>query len=74
MGAVLLAAAIIGRSLAPALIGVLAGSLLHLAAHVMDVRLGGHPTTDLPALTAIVAVLAVALNLELRRPAAPTHR
>jgi hypothetical protein len=72
LGCVLLAAAIMGRGLVPALIGVLAGSGLHLLAHVQDIRLGGHPATDLPALTLIVAVLAVALYLELHRPAART--
>jgi uncharacterized membrane protein len=73
LGYVLLAAAMMGRGLVPALIGVLAASLLHLAAHVLDIRLGGHPTTDLPALTAICVVLAVALYLELRHPAPRTQ-
>ncbi len=66
LGVSLLAAAVVGRGLAPVLWGVLAGSVLHLIAHVMDIRLGGHPATDLPALALIVAVLASALVLELR--------
>jgi len=66
LGVSLLAAAVTGRGLAPILLGVLAGSLLHLFAHLMDIRLGGHPATDLPALALIVAVLAFAVVLELR--------
>ena len=67
LGTALLAAALAGRGLAPILFGVLAGSLLHLASHVIDIRLGGHPATDLPALTLMAAVLMLALLLELRR-------
>lgn len=74
MGLVLLAAAATGRGLLPALFGVLIGSLLHLVAHTMDIRLGGHPATDIPALAAIAAVLGVAFYLELRRPSAPLNR
>ena len=48
------------------LIAVLAASLLHVLAHLEDIRLGGHPNTDLPILTLICAALAVALGLELR--------
>jgi len=66
LGAALVAAVVAGRGLAPVLVGVLLASLFHLAGHVIDVRLGGHPATDLPALTAVVAVLAAALFLELR--------
>ena len=47
-------------------VGVLAGSLFHLLAHLMDIRLGGHPATDIPALALIVALLAFALALELQ--------
>lgn len=72
LGAVLVTAALSGKGLVPALVGVLAGSVLHLAAHLLDIRLGGHPTTDLPILTLIVVVLAMALYVELRRPRA--HR
>lgn len=68
LGAVLVAAAIAGQGLVPALIGVLTGSLLHLVAHVVDIHLGGHPGTDLPTLILIAAALALALVLELRRP------
>jgi len=66
MGTVLFVAALAGKGLVPALIGVLAGSLVHLLAHVKDIGLGGHPSTDIPALTLIAAVLAVALYLEAR--------
>ena len=66
LGAVLVTAALSGKGLVPALVGVLAGSLLHLAAHLLDIRLGGHPATDLPVLTLIVVVLALALYMELR--------
>ncbi len=66
LGVSLLAAALAGRALAPVLLGVLAGSVLHLIAHVMDIRLGGHPATDVPILGLIVVVLASALVLELR--------
>jgi hypothetical protein len=73
MGLVLLAAAATGRGLLPALFGVLIGSLLHLVAHTLDIRLGGHPATDLPALAAIAAVLGLAFYLELRRPSTRTQ-
>jgi hypothetical protein len=48
------------------LIAVLAASVLHVLAHIEDLRLGGHPTTDLPILTLICVALAVALGLEVR--------
>lgn len=67
LGAVLVTAVLSGKGLVAALSGVLAGSLLHLAAHLLDIRLGGHPLTDLPVLTLIVVVLALALYMELRR-------
>lgn len=66
LGAVLVTAALSGKGLVAALVGVLAGSLLHLAAHLLDIQLGGHPATDLPTLALIVAVLTSALVLELR--------
>ena len=66
MGASLVAAAVVGRGLAPVLLGVSAGSLLHLVAHLIDIRLGGHPTTDVPILVVIVVALAVAFALETR--------
>jgi uncharacterized membrane protein len=71
LGVTLLAAGLAGRGLVPALVGVLVASLLHLASHVADPGLGGHPAADLAALTLLAAVLAVALLLQLRgRPAA----
>lgn len=48
------------------LIAVLGASVLHLLAHVEDVRLGGHPTTDLPVLSLICVALAAALLVEVR--------
>lgn len=66
LGLSLLAAAVSTRGLAPVLLGVLAGSLFHLFAHLMDIRLGGHPATDLPVLALIVVVLTFALVGELR--------
>jgi hypothetical protein len=66
LGAVLVTAALSGKGLVAALVGVLAGSLLHLAAHLLDIQLGG-PPTDLLILTLIVVVLAMALYMELRR-------
>ena len=71
LGAVLVLSALTGKGLVPALTGVMLASILHLGAHLLDIRLGGHPTTDLPVLTLIVVVLAVALYLELRRRGAP---
>ena len=68
LGGALIAGALVARALLPALIGALAGSVLHLFAHVLDVRLGGHPTTDLPALSVLALALAVALYLEVTRP------
>lgn len=53
-------------SLRAPLIAVLAASLLHVLAHLEDIRLGGHPTTDLPILSLICIALAVALVLELK--------
>ncbi len=48
------------------LIAVLGASVLHLLAHVVDIRLGGHPTTDLPVLALICVALAVALIVDLK--------
>lgn len=53
-------------SLRAPLIAVLIASALHVVAHLEDIRLGGHPTTDLPILTLICIALALALVLELR--------
>jgi hypothetical protein len=48
------------------LIAVLGASVLHVIAHVEDIRLGGHPTTDLPVLTLICVALATALVIDVR--------
>jgi hypothetical protein len=48
------------------LIAVLVASILHVISHLEDIRLGGHPTTDLPVLTLICVALAVALAFEVR--------
>jgi hypothetical protein len=48
------------------LIAVLGASVLHVVAHLEDIHLGGHPTTDLPVLTLICVALAVALGVEVR--------
>lgn len=48
------------------LIAVLSASVLHVIAHLEDIRLGGDPTTDLPVLTLICLALAVALVVEVR--------
>lgn len=48
------------------LIAVLGASVLHVLAHIEDIRLGGHPTTDLAVLTLICVALAVALVVDLR--------
>src|SRR5216684_821495 len=47
------------------LIAVLGASVLHVLAHVEDIRLGGHPTTDLPVLALICVALGLALFLDL---------
>jgi hypothetical protein len=74
LGAVLVAATVSRIGLVPALVGVLAGSFLHFLAHLFDFQLGGHPTTDLPALALIVILLSIALYLALRRPRASSHQ
>ena len=48
------------------LIAVLGASVLHVLAHVEDIRLGGHPTTDLPVLSLICVALAIALFVDVR--------
>jgi hypothetical protein len=48
------------------LIAVLGASVLHLLAHVEDIRLGGHPATDLPVLALICVALAIALFVDVR--------
>lgn len=66
IGIGLLAAAVLGRGLTAALLGAAAASLLHIAAHVLDIHLGGHPATDLPVLLLMAAILLVALALHVR--------
>ncbi len=66
LGLALLLPAVLGRGLRPALLAVLAASLLHFAAHVEDVRLGGHPATDLTALGVLCLALVAALVVDTR--------
>jgi hypothetical protein len=66
LGLALIVPAALQVPLRAPLIAVLAASVLHVLAHIEDIRLGGHPTTDLPLLTLICMALAVALGLELR--------
>src|SRR5712692_3853482 len=40
--------------------------LIAVLGHVEDIRLGGHPTTDLPVLMLICVALAIALVVEVR--------
>ncbi len=74
LGGALIAGALVARALLPALVGALAGSVFHLLAHVLDVRLGGHPAIDLPALSVLALAIAVALYLEVARPGRDTTR
>lgn len=71
LGLALILAALMDTGLRPALIAVLAASLLHLGAHVEDVRLGGHPATDLPILVAICVILGAGLLSEGRVKVGP---
>lgn len=66
LGLALLLPAVLGRGLRPALLAVLAASLLHFMAHVEDVRLGGHPATDLTALGVLCLALVAALVVDTR--------
>jgi uncharacterized membrane protein len=68
LGLALLLPAVLGRGLRPALLAVLAASLLHFVAHVEDVRFGGHPATDLTALGLLCLALAAALLVDTRLP------
>lgn len=63
LGLALIIPAAISEGLRPALIGVLAASLMHLWAHISDIALGGHPTTDIPFLGLICVALVVALAM-----------
>jgi uncharacterized membrane protein len=66
LGLALTVAVALRAPLRAPLIAVLGASILHLLAHVEDIRLGGHPSTDLPVLALICVALAVALAVDLR--------
>jgi len=68
LGLALLLPAVLGRGVRPALLAVLAASLLHFGAHVEDMRLGGHPATDLSVLGVLCLALAAALVVDTRLP------
>lgn len=68
LGLALLLPAVLGRGLRPALLAVLAASLLHFGAHVEDLHLGGHPATDISVLGVLCLVLAAALVVDIRLP------
>lgn len=70
LGLVLILAAWMAEALRPALLGVLGASVLHLGAHIEDMTLGGHPSTDIPILMLICAALAAGVLLTPRRNAA----
>lgn len=67
LGLALMMPVLLGAPLRAALIAVLGASVLHVAAHIEDVNLGGHPYTDLPALTLICIALAVALVVDMKK-------
>lgn len=62
LGTVLLLAAFPRRidGLAAALLGVGTGAALHVVSHLLDVDLGGTPSTDIPSLSILAVVLLVA--------------
>jgi hypothetical protein len=64
LGLVLIVPVALRAPLRAPLIAVLGASVLHLSAHIEDISLGGHPTTDLSVLTLICVALAVALGME----------
>lgn len=66
LGLALVLPAVLGRGLRPALLAVLAASLLHFVAHIEDVRLGGHPATDFTVLGLVCLALVAALILDTR--------
>lgn len=66
LGLALTGAVALRAPLRAPLIAVLGASVLHVIAHLEDIRLGGHPTTDLPVLTLICVALAVALAVDVR--------
>lgn len=65
LGLVLILAVGARAALQPALLAVLAASLLHVVSHVEDAALGGH-VTDPFALSLLAALLAVAIVAEWR--------
>jgi hypothetical protein len=67
LGLVLLLSAWISDRLLPALLAVLAASLLHVMAHAEDIGLGGRPSTDIPVLSLICVALLAGVALEMRR-------
>jgi hypothetical protein len=70
LGLALMAPIVLRAPLRAPLIAVLAASILHVLAHLEDIRLGGHPTTDLPILTLICVALAFALIIEVKAKSA----
>lgn len=66
LGLVLIFSASMSESVRPALIAVLGASLLHLSAHIEDIGLGGHPSTDIPILSVICVVLVAGAVLSFR--------
>ncbi len=66
LGLALIIPAALSEGLRPALIAVLVASLLHLWAHIADIALGGHPSTDIPFLGLICAALALAFAMSIR--------
>jgi len=68
LGLALLLPGVLGRGLRPALVAVLAASMLHFVAHIEDMRLGGHPATDLTVLGLVCLALAAALIVDTRLP------
>ena len=68
LGLTLVLGATTRGALMPALLAVLAASLLHLASHLEDRALGGH-SSDPPSLGLLCALLAAAVVLERRAQA-----
>ena len=74
LGAVLLFSASRPAGLANALGAVLAASLLHLWAHIEDIRLGGRPSTDIPILALVCVALVAAVVAASRRTTAMSSK
>jgi hypothetical protein len=66
LGLALLVPLALRAPLRAANVAVLAASLLHLGAHLVDLRRGGHPGTDLPFLSLVCLALVAAIALERR--------